>query len=380
MQNNPVVFSITIISLVLVTTGSFLPYSYLHVYAKPITATTISTIAADQRQTYDTNVKKCTTNTAEVPTMAKFPTYFNCGHATFYPNGTTLRQYTMIIEENHKIPITLAEDTNKSIQFPAWTFNASIPGPTLRMTQGDKVEITVINRGTMAHSLHMHSIHPSAMDGVPIVSGDSGFIPPGHQFTYRFTAAPTGIFVYHCHMLPVSEHINRGLYGALIIDPPANQARSPMHEVVMFLSGFDLKLKDEFPRLPTAQEANLMMAGKENQTDLPDEHDNSLYAVNGMANYYMHHPIQVKLHEPVRVYVFNMLDFEENFFHLHGQVFRYYPSGIGSTPAFTNDVISLSQGDRGILETQFNYPGNYMAHAHEEQIGGRGWSSLFSVR
>jgi FtsP/CotA-like multicopper oxidase with cupredoxin domain len=248
------------------------------------------------------------------------------------------------------------------------------------MTKGDHILITVENKGTMPHSFHMHSIHPAVMDGIPIVSGESGFIPPGHQFTYNFIAGPTGIFPYHCHMQPVVEHINRGLYGGLIIDPPLNQTRSPAHEIVMFLNGYDLNLKSEFPRFPTFDEAQQMLSGNESASEaLPQEHDNQLYSVNGIANYYMHHPIPVKLHEPLRIYMFNLLDFEENSFHLHGQVYQYYPSGTAKTPAFTNDMVVLGQGDRGILETEFNYPGLYMAHAHFDQVGTRGWSSLFQV-
>jgi FtsP/CotA-like multicopper oxidase with cupredoxin domain len=250
------------------------------------------------------------------------------------------------------------------------------------MTKGDHVLINVINRGTMPHSMHMHSIHPGAMDGVPIVSGDSGFIPPGHQFTYNFIAGPVGIFPYHCHMIPITEHINRGLYGGLIIDPPANEQRSTAHEIVMFLNGYDLDIKaPEFPRFPTFTEANDIMNGNTTTLEsLPQEHDNAIYSVNGIANYYMHHPIPVKLHEPLRIYMFNLLDFEENSFHLHGQVYQYYPSGTSKNSAFTSDMVVLGQGDRGILETQFDLPGQYMAHAHFEQVGGRGWSSLFSVK
>lgn len=338
-------------------------------------------ISVDQRVQYDKD-KNCATNTALVPSTEQFLTYFNCGHKTFFDNGTTLRKFTLIIEEDHKVPISLTEDTQKPIMFPAWTFNSSIPGPTLRMTKGDHVEITVINRGTMAHSMHMHSIHPGVMDGVPIVSGDSGFIPAGKSFTYKFIANPVGIFPYHCHMVPVAEHINHGLYGGLIIDPPANQARPRAQEIVMFLNGYDLDLKAPiFPRFPTFTEANQIMNGNTSVLeDLPQEHDNALYSVNGIANYYMHHPINVKLGVPLRIYMFNMLDFEENSFHLHGQVFQYYPSATATKPMFTGDMIVLGQGDRGILETQFNYPGLYMAHAHFEQVGARGWSSLFSVR
>lgn len=347
-------------------------------FGKPVIALTLPSI--DQRQQYDID-KNCAKNTALIPDMQQILTYFNCGHATFYDNGTTLRQFTLIITENHKLPITMPEDSNgSSIMFPSWTFNASIPGPIMRVTQGDKVEVTVINHGIMPHSLHMHSIHPGIMDGVPIVSGESGFIAPGKSFTYRFTANPFGIYVYHCHMSPIQEHINRGLYGGLIIDPPLEKQRSKALEIVMYLNGYDLALKTPFPRIPTAQEANMIMAGNNTVAeDMPQEHDNALYSVNGIANYYMHNPIKVALHEPLRIYMFNMLDFEENSFHLHGQLYEYYPSGTSLQHAFTNDIVTLTQGDRGILETHFDYPGKYMAHAHFDQVGGRGWSSLFSV-
>lgn len=373
-----------LLSKTILFTVTFLLITGFVIAGLPVNVRALSPTVAD-RQQYDIS-KNCAKNTAEIPTMAQFPTYFNCGHATFYNNGTTFRNYTLIIEENHKLPITLPEDTGKSVMFPAWTFNSSLPGPTLRMTAGDRIAITVINKGSMAHSLHMHSIHPANVDGVPIVSGESGFIQPGHSFTYRFTANPVGIFPYHCHMTPVALHINMGLYGGLIIDPSSDKARSQAQERVMFLSGFDLSFKKPYPSMINVTQANALMAqGADdegnNMTDsIAEEHDNSVYGVNGMANYYMHHPIPVALHEPLRVYMFNMLDFEENSFHLHGQVFKYYPSGTSNTPIFANDVVSLSQGDRGIIETHFDWPGLYMAHAHIEQIGGRGWSSLFSVK
>ena len=342
-------------------------------------------ISVGQKIQYD-NEKNCAKNKHLIPTMQQMLTFFNCGNATHFDNGTTLRKFSLIIEEGHKIPITLPEDTKQSVMFPSWTFNGSIPGPLMRMTAGDHVEVTVYNKGKMAHSLHMHSIHPANQDGVPIVSGDSGFIAPGKSFTYRFTAAPVGIFVYHCHMSPVAEHINRGLYGSMIIDPPANNARPSMHEIVMFLNGYDLSIHKPYPSLINSTQANALLnqqpddEGNNMTESIAEEHDNSIYSVNGIANYYMHHPINVTLHEPLRIYMFNMLDFEENSFHLHGQVFQYYPSGTSHTPSFTNDVVSLSQGDRGIIETKFDFPGNYMAHAHIEQIGGRGWSTLFSVK
>ncbi len=88
----------------------------------------------------------------------------------------------------------------------------------MRMTEGDLVKITVINAGNSnySHSLHMHSIHPTEADGI---DGPGANIIPGQNFTYTFTAKPYGVYPYHCHVNPVADHVNRGLYGILIIDP-----------------------------------------------------------------------------------------------------------------------------------------------------------------
>jgi FtsP/CotA-like multicopper oxidase with cupredoxin domain len=142
-----------------------------------------------------------------------------------------IREFTLIIEENQHITIS-----NAGHYFDAWTFNRTVPGPTMRMTEGDLVRINVINSkdNQHTHSLHMHSIHTAKMDGVatPVSSNshgnnmkstgdkfyESGMILPGESFTYEFVAQPYGVYPYHCHVNPVADHINRGLYGTMIID------------------------------------------------------------------------------------------------------------------------------------------------------------------
>ena len=71
---------------------------------------------------------------------------------------TTTRQFTLIVEENHTIPIS-----TMGHMFHAWTFNGTVPGPTMRMTEGDLVNVTVINSPNNKHS---HSLHSGAMDGL----------------------------------------------------------------------------------------------------------------------------------------------------------------------------------------------------------------------
>jgi FtsP/CotA-like multicopper oxidase with cupredoxin domain len=330
--------------------------------------------------------KQCATDLQKRPNPIEYLTYFNCGHilGKDKETGQTVREFTLILREDIKVPITLGNPAThtKPIMYPAWTFNGTIPGPTIRVTEGDHVSIKVINQGKMAHSLHLHSIHAGAIDGT-MFNNQSGSINPGQSYSYTFTAGPAGLWPYHCHMMPIALHIGKGLYGAMIIDP--KRPRPNANEMVMIMNGFNLGLNPstEFPRLPTFQEAQQIMAGNETtEESLPKELDNQVYALNTVAFYYDVHPIPIKINQPYRIYLVNFLDFDfANTFHIHGNKFQYYPSAIdGTTPEMTNDLVTLSQGDRGLLEFEYKIPGLYMIHSHFESQSGRGWEGLLSVK
>jgi len=198
---------------------------------------------------YD-KLKNCTPNLSKHPNSIEYLTNFNCGHIS-EGNGTTLRDFTLIIEENQKIPVS-----NEGHIFNGWTFNGTIPGPTMRVTEGDHVRIKVINSpgNQHAHSLHLHSIHAAIMDGVSMGGYEGGAIPQEVALC-MFIAKPYGVFPYHCHVEPIADHINRGLYGMLIIDPKT--PRPQMTEFAMLMNGYDLNFDQEGPvTIPTAQESN----------------------------------------------------------------------------------------------------------------------------
>ena len=104
----------------------------------------------------------------------------------------------------------------------------------MRMTEGDRVFIKVINSNESkhTHSMHMHSIHPTSQDGV---FGPSGNIKPGESFTYEFIAGPTGVYPYHCHVEPIQTHINHGLYGAISSLTQVPTTDLQMNEMVMMM-------------------------------------------------------------------------------------------------------------------------------------------------
>jgi manganese oxidase len=268
----------------------------------------------------------------------KYLREFSYGRVSTLPNGTTLREFTLVASDQ------LVKEVSPGVFYNVWTFNGTVPGPTIRATEGDVVRINFVNNGSMPHSLHTHGIHPAEMDGV------FEMISPGGRFTYEFVAEPFGVFPYHCHMTPLEEHIAHGLYGVYIVDPKT--PRPPSDELVMVMNGYD--------------------------TDFDTE--NNFYTVNGIPYYYMHHPIQIEKDKPVRVYLVNMLEFDPlNNLHLHANMFNYYPSGTNLQPDELTDVISLNQGERGIMEFKYKYPGKYMFHAHKTEFAEKGWMGTFLV-
>ncbi|MFY9966540.1 MAG: multicopper oxidase domain-containing protein [Nitrososphaeraceae archaeon] len=268
----------------------------------------------------------------------KYLREFNYGRVSTLPNGSTLREFTLVASDQ------LVKEVSPGVSYNVWTFNGTVPGPTIRATEGDIVRINFVNNGSLPHSLHTHGIHPAEMDGV------FEMISPGGKFTYEFVAEPFGVFPYHCHMTPLEEHIAHGLYGVYIVDPKT--PRPPADEMVMVMNGYD--------------------------TDFDTE--NNFYTVNGIPYYYMHHPIQIEKDKPVRIYLVNMLEFDPlNNFHLHANMFNYYPSGTSLQPDELTDIVSLNQAERGIMEFEYKYPGKYMFHAHKTEFAEKGWMGTFFV-
>ena len=119
----------------------------------------------------------------------------------------------------------------------AVTFNGTVPGPTIRVTEGDAVEIAVTNSLDVATSVHWHGIHvPNDQDGVAGVT--QAPIEPGTTFTYRFMAPHAGTFMYHSHGDRSREQIDRGLYAPFIIDPAGGDPVAADQEATLALQGW----------------------------------------------------------------------------------------------------------------------------------------------
>ncbi|HWI21537.1 MAG TPA: multicopper oxidase domain-containing protein [Baekduia sp.] len=266
---------------------------------------------------------------------------FDWGTTTRLPNGRVQREWTIIAEDKEI-------EVMPGVKFAAWTYNGRIPGPTLRCREGDLLRIKFVNGSAHPHTMHFHGIHPAAMDGVPGLG--AGEIPPRGTTTYEFEAMPAGLHLYHCHVRPLAEHIAKGLYGAFIVDP--KEGRPDADEMVIVMNGFDTNF----------------------------DRANEVYAANTVGFAYMDKPIAVTRDQLVRVYLVNVLEYDLiNSFHLHGNLFNYFPTGTSLEPSELTDTVMLCQGQRGILEWKFPHAGKFMFHAHQSEFTELGWQGFFEV-
>ena len=267
-------------------------------------------------------------------------TEFDGGEVSKDSKGRTVREYEFIATQKE---IEVAP----GVFFPAWTYNNRVPGPTIRATEGDRIRITFTNTTPHPHTIHFHGIHPASMDGVP----GAGEIKTGETFVYDFLAEPFGTHLYHCHSVPLDQHIHRGLYGAFIVDP--KQGRPDANEMVMIMNGFDTNFDGE----------------------------NEVYALNSIAFAYMNEPIKLERGRLQRAHLINVTEFDPiNSLHIHANFFNLYRTGTKLEPDEFTDIISMGQAERHMLEFTYDQSGHFMFHAHQTEFIQLGWLSAFEVQ
>ena len=217
------------------------------------------------------------------------------------PRGTQ-RRHRVRLEITHN-RVLVAPGT----AYDAWTFGGTVPGPVIRVTVGDTVDFTLVNRSPMPHSMDFHAaeVAPSRVY-VNLMPNDS--------LQYQWTANVAGAFMYHCGTAPVAMHIANGMYGALIVDPV--RPRAPAREFVLVQSEFYLQ-----PASPADSGASLNWDKLLSQA--PD------YVVfNGRATQYADSPVRVWVNEPLRFYVVDAGPNRISSFHVVGAIFtRVYLDG-----------------------------------------------------
>ncbi|HET7569847.1 MAG TPA: multicopper oxidase domain-containing protein [Gammaproteobacteria bacterium] len=240
------------------------------------------------------------------------------------------------------------------VQYQAWTFGGSVPGPIIHVRQGQTVNVTFTNRGTMEHSIDFHAaVTPPSLHYVDI--------DPDKTIKFSFVARVPGAFLYHCGTAPVLLHIANGMYGALIVDPA--KPLPPAAESYVLVQG----------EWYTQQVSGTLMGADftKMKREQPDE-----VVFNGAAFQYVGHPLPVMPGKRVRIYLVNAGPNLWSSFHVIGAIFdKVYPDGNPAHALSGVSTYSVGPGAGAVFDLVLSQPGKYpfvdhaMAHAI---IGAKG--------
>lgn len=205
---------------------------------------------------------------------------------------------------------------------------ATVPGPLIRVTQGDKVRVNFTNHLAEATVIHFHGpTLLNAMDGVPDVTQKG--VQPGETFSYEFTANPTGTFVYHTHENSAAQE-GKGLYGVLQVD------------------------QKDAPRVASDVEAFQVLSEM-----------GGYYLINGKA-FPATEAIQARVGQKVLIHLVNLGQMTHPM-HMHGAPFEIvatdgYP--VPEAARLTKDVVNIAPGERYDLLMAADNPGTWLFHCH----------------
>lgn len=266
-----------------------------------------------------------------------------------------------------RIPIT--HDTIEiasGVRYVGWTFGGTVPGPVIRVREGDLVRIKLVNEASgMPHSIDLHAAR------LPMDHAMKS-IMPGDSLSFEFTATTPGAFMVHCGTAPVLMHIAQGMYLAIIVDPKGGWPGDADKEFVIVQSEF-------YPKPSAADTAvregdwNAMLDGK------------ATYVVfNGRADQYRTAPLQVDEGDKVRFFVVNAGPNHDSDFHIVGAIFdTVYPDGDPSHALHGIQTQMVPVGGGAVFETTFargqSGEGHYAFVTHSFADATRGAVGVIQV-
>jgi nitrite reductase (NO-forming) len=266
-----------------------------------------------------------------------------------------------------RIPMT--HDTieiSAGVRYVGWTFGGTVPGPVIRVREGDLVRINLVNEAVgMPHSIDFHASR------IPMNHAMKS-IAPGDSLSFEFEATTPGVFMVHCGTPPVLMHIAQGMYLPIIVDPKGGWPTKVDKEFVLVQSDF-------YPR-GSVSDSTLM----EGDWDAMLNGKATYVVFNGKAFQYKDAPLQVEEGDRVRLFVMNAGPNLRSDFHVVGNIFdRVYPGG---NPAQVIDGVqtyTVPTGGGAVFELEFKRgesgKGTYAFVTHAFADASKGAVGLIQV-
>ena len=289
-------------------------------------------------------------------------------------NGETIRVFTLTVRD---IGFELFPDA----PMMGWGFNGTIPGPTLRMTEGDRIRIILKNESSGKHTIHVHGqAKPVLSDGVPYIGQKP--VKKGESYTYEFTAMNLGTSFYHCHV-DGAHHMDMGMYGAFIVEPKEEKLEFD-REYIMVLDEWPTKhvhVHEKDDEEAGHEKHGVVSVHKGSQPEhahpddrkkkrdyYPKTHNphNPVYdafTINGRA-FPLTEPVVVKEGEKVRIRFINA-GYKSHFMHTHSHKFQV----VARDGSYVNepqkiDTVHVGPAQRVDIILIADNPGIWPFHCH----------------
>ena len=249
--------------------------------------------------------------------------------------------------------------------FTYWTFAKKVPGPMLRVKEGDMVQIDLTNNknSKAVHSIDLHS----ATGGLG--GGEHTQVAPGETKTITFKALNPGLYVYHCATPSVAHHISAGMYGLILVEPKAGL---PKVDKEFYVMQGDLYTSHAFGT-KGHHEYSHDRAGDE----LP-----TYYTFNGSVGALgKEHKMEAKVGETVRIYFGVGGPNKVSSFHVIGEIFdKVYSEGSTNTVKDNVQTTLVPAGGATIVDFKVQYPGKFILVDHALSRAGKGLAGVLEVK
>lgn len=230
------------------------------------------------------------------------------------------------------------------VNYQAWTYNGMVPGPIIHVRQGQTVNLTLTNHGTMRHSIDFHAAQTEP--NLHYVD-----IDPGKSLEFSFVAGIPGAFIYHCETQPILLHVANGMYGVLVVDP-----KNPLPPAA---ESFVLEQSEWY----TQQVAGNLM-GPDYQKMLAERPDEVVF--NGVAFQYREHPLVATAGKRIRIYFVDAGPNLWTSFHVIGSMFdKVYPDGDPAHALSDVSTYTIGPGAGAIFDLVIPKPGKYAFVDHD---------------
>lgn len=234
------------------------------------------------------------------------------------------------------------------VTFPFWTFDGTVPGPLIRVMEGDTVVLHLVNppENHVSHNIDLHAVTGPG-GGATVTT-----VAPGETKTLTFKALKAGAYIYHCAYPPAPLHIGMGMYGIIVVEPKGGLP--PVDREFYVVQG------EWYTSLPFGQPGLASFDSAKAQAERPEYFTFNSH-VKALTDL---HPLKARTGERIRIFFGVGGPNVGSNFHIIGEIFDRVYTGSPDTFVANEETVYVPPGSAAIFEFVTEVPGRYVLVDH----------------